>query len=223
MQARRNVADMAIQRRLLLKHLLIGAIVASQLPVVAYAQSTPATDPKAAVETLNTALLAAMKAGTRTSVAQRFAIIAPAVDEAFDLRTVLKNSVGLRWEGLPDEEKSRLLATFRRYTIFSYVSSFDSWSGQSFRIGAEPRIVSPAQVVVRNALVPASGSPVELNYVMQQTQAGWKIVDVLADGSISRVAVQRSDFRGLLASGGVPALVASLERKVADLSGGAVA
>jgi phospholipid transport system substrate-binding protein len=59
--------------------------------------------------------------------------------------------------------------------------------------------------------------------VMLQTPAGWKAVDVLADGAISRVAVQRSDFRGLLANGGVAALVLSLERKVADLSGGTLA
>jgi phospholipid transport system substrate-binding protein len=219
----RGVTVMAIQRRLLLKRLLVGAMMASRLGAGAYAQTAGTADPKMAVETLNAALLAAMKAGTRTSVAQRFAIIAPAVDQVFDLPTVLKNSVGLRWSGLPDEEKSRLLATFRRYTIFNYVASFDSWSGQSFRIDAEPRVLSPTQIVVRNSLVRASGSPVELSYVMQQTEAGWKAVDVLADGSISRVAVQRSDFRGLLANGGVAALVSSLERKVADLSGGAVA
>ncbi len=45
-------------------------------------------------------------------------------------------------------------------------------------------------------------------------------MDVLLDGSISRVAVQRSDFRSLL-EGGPSALVDSLRRKVADLSGGA--
>jgi phospholipid transport system substrate-binding protein len=45
-------------------------------------------------------------------------------------------------------------------------------------------------------------------------------VDLLANGSISRVGVQRSDFRSLLASGGVPALVAALQLKVANLSGG---
>jgi phospholipid transport system substrate-binding protein len=214
---------MAIQRRLLLKRLLIGTMMASPLRTGAYAQVTAGADPKAAVEILNAALLAAMKAGARTPVAQRFAIIAPAVDQAFDLPTVLKNSVGLRWGGLPDEEKSRLLATFRRYTILNYVASFDNWSGQSFRIDAEPRALSPTQVVVRNSLVAASGLPVELSYVMQQTPAGWKAVDVLADGAISRVAVQRSDFRGLLANGGVAALVLSLERKVADLSGGTLA
>jgi phospholipid transport system substrate-binding protein len=49
---------------------------------------------------------------------------------------------------------------------------------------------------------------------------GWQAVDVLTDGSISRVAVQRSDFRGLLMAGGVPALTKGLEHKVALLSGG---
>jgi len=45
----------------------------------------------------------------------------------------------------------------------------------------------------------------------------WKAVDVLAGGSISRVAVQRSDFRSVLASGGVPALTSSLQHKAANL------
>ena len=58
---------------------------------------------------------------------------------------------------------------------------------------------------------------------MRQTPSGWKAVDVLADGAISRVAVQRSDFRTVLAGGGGAALVAKLERKVADLSGGRLA
>jgi phospholipid transport system substrate-binding protein len=49
------------------------------------------------------------------------------------------------------------------------------------------------------------------------------VIDVLLDGTISRVAVQRSDFRGLLADGDASALVASLEQKIADLSGGTLA
>jgi phospholipid transport system substrate-binding protein len=214
---------MAMQRRLLLTRMLIAAVAASPLTASAFAQSAGTADPASGVAALNGALLAAMKAGPRTSVAKRFEIIAPVVDQVFDLQTVLKNSVGLRWASLPDEEITRLMATFRRYTIFTYVANFDTWSGQSFRIDPEPRVLSATQVVVRNSLVPASGSPVEFSYVMQQTPTGWKAVDVLADGSISRVAVQRSDFRGLLANGGVAALVSSLERKVADLSGGPVA
>jgi phospholipid transport system substrate-binding protein len=43
-------------------------------------------------------------------------------------------------------------------------------------------------------------------------------VDVLADGAISRVAIQRSDFRRLLSRGGAPVLAASLTNKSQDLS-----
>ena len=78
-------------------------------------------------------------------------------------------------------------------------------------------------VVVRTQIVRPSKSPVEFDYVMRQTAAGWKTVDVLSDGTISQVTAQRSDFRGLLANGGAAALRAGLERKVATLSSGAIA
>ena len=67
-----------------------------------------------------------------------------------------------------------------------------------------------ADQVVSTTIVPTSGDAVRIDYVMRQEGAAWKIVDVLLDGTISRVAVQRSDFRGVLARGGAPALIASL-------------
>jgi phospholipid transport system substrate-binding protein len=73
---------------------------------------------------------------------------------------------------------------------------------------------------VRTRLISADGTSTTLDYVMREGQVGWKAVDVLAAGAISRVAVQRSDFRNLLTGGGVPALVAALQKKVANLSGG---
>jgi phospholipid transport system substrate-binding protein len=57
---------------------------------------------------------------------------------------------------------------------------------------------------------------------MRRQGSGWKAVDVLADGSISRVAVQRSDFRRLVSRGGAQALIESLNQKTSDLSGGAL-
>jgi phospholipid transport system substrate-binding protein len=57
---------------------------------------------------------------------------------------------------------------------------------------------------------------------MSQTPAGWRVVDVLVAGSISRVAVQRSDFRHIL-SNGSDALLESLQRKTVELSEGTLA
>jgi phospholipid transport system substrate-binding protein len=106
--------------------------------------------------------------------------------------------------------------------VSSYVANFNSYSSQSFEVLPSMRAISNDEVVVQTRLLRAKDSPVKLDYVMRRGPAGWQVVDVLTDGSISRVAVQRSDFRQLLESGGVSALATALNRKVAALSGGMV-
>jgi phospholipid transport system substrate-binding protein len=73
--------------------------------------------------------------------------------------------------------------------------------------------------VVSTKFVPTGGDADRIDYVICQEGTAWKIVDVLLDGTISRVSVQRSDFCAVLAHGGAPALIASLQRKVVDLAG----
>ncbi|HEY6433120.1 MAG TPA: ABC transporter substrate-binding protein [Acetobacteraceae bacterium] len=182
-----------------------------------------ATDPMAPIQQLNAALLAAMKAGQQAGFARRYAILAPAVEQAIDLDTILRASVGLRWATMGEQEKTGLSATFIRYTVSTYAANFDSFSGQSFRILPDTRSLSNGDMIVHTQIVRADRTATPIDYVMRQTPTGWKAVDVLADGAISRVAVQRSDFRALLDRGGVPALEAGLMHKVASLSGGMAA
>jgi phospholipid transport system substrate-binding protein len=209
----------SLRRRSLLAMLAFAAI---PLGVRARAATAPATA-TATVQQLNAALLAAMKTGRQTEFSQRFAALAPAIDEAFDLRAVLAMSVGQSWAGLPQDQQARLLDAFRRYTVASYVANFSNYAGQSFTVSPDTSAVGPDRLVVHSEIVPADGEAIRLDYAMQQTETGWKIVDVLAAGSISHVAVQRSDFRHILSSGGGEALLASLQHKTADLSGGALA
>ena len=177
----------------------------------------------APIRQLDAALLAAMKAGRSTPFTQRYTALAAVIDQTFDLNTVLAASVGLGWTAVPTDQQAQLLATFRRYTVASYVANFDSYSGQSFQLAPTVRSVGNGEVVVQTKLVAADGSTNHLDYVLRNGPAGWKAVDVLADGSISRVGVQRSDFRHVLASGGVPALTVALRQKVANLSDGVLA
>ena len=121
--------------------------------------------------------------------------------------------------GLPANQQAQLEQAFRRYTVATYVNSFDSYDGQRFVVKPETRAVGEDRVV-ETQIIPRSGSSHELDYVMRQEGARWKAVDVLADGSISRVAVQRSDFRRLVARGGAQALIDSLDQKTKDLSSG---
>ncbi len=176
----------------------------------------------APIQQLCNSLLTVMKAGSSASFEQRFGTLAPVIDQTFDLNAILQVSVGPTWAALPPDQQTALQAAFRRYTIASYVNSFDRYSGQRFDVLPDTRTLPNGQQVAQTRIISSSGEAHELDYVMRQNGGAWQAVDVLADGSISRVAVQRSDFRRLLATGGAPALMASLEHKTTDLSAGAV-
>jgi phospholipid transport system substrate-binding protein len=179
-------------------------------------------DPSAVapIQTLCNALIGIMKAGHSAPFQQRFTTLAPVVDQVFDLPAVLQVSVGPSWSSLPADQQSTLETAFRRYTLANYVSNFDNFTGQRFVVEPDTKSLPNGEQLAQTKIISASGESHELDYVMRNVGGRWKAVDVLADGSISRVAVQRSDFRRLVARGGAQALIESLNQKTNDLSGG---
>lgn len=209
-----------LSRRRMICALAAGATVpgAVLLTTAAPAAAQPAV--VAPVEQLVAALLRIMQAGTATPFEQRFQVMAPVIQRVFDLEAILRASVGSAWNMMPPDQQDTLRSAFLRYSVASYVNSFDTFNGQRFEVLPNARPVGNGDQVVKTRIIPRSGTTHELDYVMRQVNEGWRIVDVLAEGSISRVAVQRSDFRRLLSRGGVAALASSLREKYADLSGG---
>jgi phospholipid transport system substrate-binding protein len=186
-----------------------------------FCRGAGASEITAPIEQLDAALLQAMKAGKAAPFQQRYDILAPAVIRAVDLDGILQAGVGPGWAALPPDHQSALKAAFQRYSVATYVANFDDFSGEKFELyppaaGGDP--------VVRVKIVPAKpGDETHvLGYAMRQTQAGWKAVDVTADGSISQVAAQQDQIRSLMKSGGVAGLLARLEQKNSELSGGAL-
>ncbi|HWA78769.1 MAG TPA: ABC transporter substrate-binding protein [Acetobacteraceae bacterium] len=204
------------ERRLLLAA-CFGALVA---PWVARAQPAPDfATVSAPVAALNAGLLAVMKAGSAsTPFPQRYAMLAPILTQSFDLPRILELAVGFDWASLTPAQREQLLPVFREYTVASYVANFNSYGGEQFRILPGLRAVGSEQVVATE-IITQDGKTRRIDYVMINSGSGWRVVDVLLDGTISQVAVQRSDFHALLASGGASALINGLKRKVAALSG----
>jgi len=204
-----------LPRRALLALVLAGAA----LPAPGHADQ--AAQIRAPVADLYAALETQMRAGHHAPFRQRFDQLAPVIDRVFDLDTILQVSVGLRWSGLDLAARAALRDAFRRFTIASYVANFDNYEGERFEILPDLRVAGNDRIV-QSRIVASSGEPIRMDYVMRERDGAWRVTDVLLDGSISRVAVQRSDFRGLLARGGASDLIASLQRKIAELSGGAL-
>jgi phospholipid transport system substrate-binding protein len=204
--------------RRLSRRLIFRLVLFSSFAVRGGAQG--ATSPGATVQALYNALLRIMRAGRATSFQQRYAQLAPVVDTTFDLAAILEASVGPSWTQMTADEHSALLGALRRYTVDSYVDNFDTFSGQRFEIAPDTRALGNGEQVVTTQIIPTTGEAHRLDYVMRPNGGTWRVVDVLADGTISRVATQRSDFRRLLMQGGPTALVASLQRKSQDLEAG---
>lgn len=196
---------------------LVLAILAATLGYGGAAHGSEVTAP---VEQLYAGLVSIMKVGTTASFRQRYEMIAPVIGRTFDLEAILRQVVGPRWSSLPAEQQAALADAFRRYTIASYVANFDSYSGQHFDVAPVARAVGNDRVVQTRIAGSGGGGAHGLDYVMRQESGGWKVVDVLAEGAISRVASQRSEMRSLLADGGGVGLLVSLRQKTAELSGG---
>ena len=195
------------------------ALAAVALPFGARAQDSAAI--RKPIVDLYAALEALMRTGRATPFPDRFRTLAPVIDRVYDLTTVLRVSVGLRWPSFTDATRAELSDAFRAFTVASFVANFDKYEGEKFEVLPDTRMVG-ADHVVQTRIVAQTGEPIRLDYVMQPSDSGWRITDVLLDGSISRVAVQRSDFRALLAHGDAAELIQSLRRKVAHLSGGTI-
>jgi phospholipid transport system substrate-binding protein len=172
------------------------------------------------LQELYDALESAMRAGNQTPFPQRFDALAPVIDRVFDLETVLKVSVGMRWDSMDASQRARLLRVYRRFTVATYVANFDRYDGERFQILPGVRESGTDRIIGTEVI--AGNERTRLDYVMRESKGVWRAVDVLVEGSISRVAVQRSDFRKTLATGETDGLIASLNRKIADLSNGAL-
>ena len=201
----------------LTRRMAIGLGMAALAAGSPRAQTVAALAP---IQSLNLGLLAIMRAGKAAPFAQRLQMLAPAVDQAFDLDAILQAVVGPRWSGFSEADKAGLRMEFRRFTIASWVANFDSFNGEIFTIQPMPRPLDDGALVVETQFAVPGGTPVGLSYVMRQTGLTWRAVDILAEGTISRVAVMRSDFRQVLAQGGGAALVARLRDKNEALNAG---
>lgn len=163
-------------------------------------------------------LLQAMKGGKQLGFAGRRDLLAPAVTRAFDLPLMARITVGPQWTNMSADDQQKLVSAFSDYSIATYANRFEDYSGEKFDVSPQAAPSTGGDVIVHSKLVPSSGDPVELDYLMRQIGGTWKIVDVFLSGTISQLAAQRSEFTAVLRRGGAAALIQSLHEKVAQLA-----
>jgi phospholipid transport system substrate-binding protein len=197
-----------------IKRLTAGVVVAAAGVATALAQSST---PTAAVERLHAGLLEVMQAGDELDYDARYRQLEPIVRASYDFPFMTRIAVGPTWGELDNAQQERLSELFAEMSIANYAARFHGFDGERFEILRE----QPAprdNVLVESRIVPSADDPVALNYVLKEFDDGWRIIDVLLETKFSELARQRSEFAAVLRGGGPSELVATLQRKIAELA-----
>ena len=167
-------------------------------------------------EALQACLLDVMKNADTVGFPGRVERLEPVLPEVFDLGFMAEKSVGRYWKTATPEEQERLVSTFTRYIIANYAGRFTGWDGQEFQIlGEEPS--ARGTKLVRTRLVDPNREDVSLDYRLRKTEgAGWKIIDVYLDGTVSELALRRSEYSSLIKREGFDALLVKLDERIAE-------
>ncbi len=171
------------------------------------------------VETLHAALLDVMKQADSLGYEGRFDRLEPVLGRTFDLDFMAQKSVGRHWKELSPENQKRLIATFRRFTLANYAGRFDGWSGQRFETVGED-VSTHGTVIVKTRLVDPQDEDVQLNYRLGPVDDDWRIIDVYLNGTVSELALRRSENVSLLEREGIDSLLAALEERISVLAAG---
>src|SRR6516164_6702467 len=175
-------------------------------------RAAAASDPQQVAQDFYAVLLSTMRDGRSLGQNGRYARLAPVVNRTFDLAFMARLAVGPSWATLAPSEQQRLTDAFGNYISATYADRFNTYSGEQMEVTGERSYGS--DVIVQTEIVRSNGETTTLNYLMRQNQGAWQILDVYLDGTVSQVAVQRSEFSSILRREGVDGLVMALNRKV---------
>lgn len=188
-------------------------------PSVIAASASEATD---AVDAFHASLLTAMQNAATWGYTERRDYLAAPVANTFNTETQVRIASSIHWDGFTDAERAELTEAFYDFTLANYASRFKGYSGQGFvGIGEQP--MKRGRVLVLTNLVKANGETVSLNYVMMpDNEGGYRIIDVQFKGSISELALRRSEFAPIIRDRGFTGLVSMLKQKVDELEADAI-
>jgi phospholipid transport system substrate-binding protein len=121
--------------------------------------------------------------------------------------------VGRHWRQATPADQEKLVDTFSRFMIANYAGRFDGYSGQRFETVGEEASAQDT-VLVRTRLVEPEGEAVHLNYRLHPVAGSWKIIDVYLNGTVSELALRRSEYASLIKREGWNAVIAALDQRI---------
>ncbi len=150
----------------------------------------------AIVEKLQNSQIDILRQAGKLSLKQRYDALRPALGEALDLDGMAKSAYGPGWEALPAAMRDQWTQGFGDYVAATYAQRFEFVEAKAFERDARTEERDGAQIVT-SRLIPPKGESLQIDYVVKNTAKGWRIADILANGSVSAVTQWRRALHGM--------------------------
>jgi len=187
-----------------------AALVFSAAAVQAQAAKTP----DALIKEVSTDVLDTVKADNSIragDVQKVIALVDAKVMPYVDFQRMTASAVGRYWRQATPEQQKRLQDEFKILLVRTYSGALAQVKDQT--VSLKPMRSSPEdnEVVVRSE-VRGKGDPIQLDYRLEKTPAGWKIYDVNVLG-VWLVENYRNSFAQEIGANGIDGLIAKLAER----------
>lgn len=134
----------------------------------------------------------------------------------FNFRRMTMLAVGRDWRGATPEQRQRLMDAFYSMLVRTYSNALTQYRDQTIEF--RPLRMSPGDTTVRvqTAVHQPGAQPVNVDYVLEKTERGWMVFDVVVAG-VSLVTNYRGTFAQEIRAGGIDGLIRALETRGSDL------
>lgn len=181
--------------------------------MVLSASDSASANPEQVIQKLQSSLLQVMRESEQLGYDGRFKFLEPVIEQSHDLELIIKTILGATyWSQLDKDQKTLVVDTFRQLSIATYAGRFNQYEGEQFEV-IEQRALPHEQTLVRSQLTKSDGGTVNFDYVLQQTEGRWRIVNILFDG-VSDLAIKRGEYRAIMQRDGFQALIELLKEKI---------
>jgi phospholipid transport system substrate-binding protein len=118
------------------------------------------------------------------------------------------SAVGRNWRQATPEQQKRLQEEFKSMLVRTYAGALSQVKDQTVNVKPLRASAADTEVIVRTEII-GRGDPIQLDYRMEKTAAGWKIYDFNVLG-VWMVETYRTQFAQEISARGIDGLIAAL-------------
>lgn len=191
--------------------LVLALSVVLAMPV-AFAQDS---GPEQTIRKVSDEVIGVLKADTKPLAgkqAELHALVDARVLPHFDFAHMTRLAMGRNWTKATAEQQTRLTDEFRTLLVRTYSGALSSFEDPVIGFKSRQASATDTEVTVRTQVRQTGRLPVNIDYGMLKTPAGWKVFDVVVEG-ISLVTNYRGTFDAAIRADGVDGLIRILVEK----------